>query len=151
MYSSLPGSISIDAGRALYAKFFNDGKFAASIDRVFSEWPISCEQFLTDTSTPFNRIAWLGQAACCISEGLPRVCRGGYKLLTESMQDESDGIAEKRIGEFEIQYSQKSGRLHCEMEEAWISGRNPRGGSGSVDERELGTVIQGYLPGFAFK
>ena len=33
-----------------------------------------------------NRIAWLGQAAACIAEGIPSRYRGGYMLLTDEQK-----------------------------------------------------------------
>lgn len=68
--------------RQMYASFLRDtGRFVAALNRVIYEWPVSCEQFLSNES--INRVAWLGQAAMCIDTGVPACFRGGFNRLTE--------------------------------------------------------------------
>tara|TARA_R110000868_G_scaffold373984_1_gene638342 strand:- start:171 stop:674 length:504 start_codon:yes stop_codon:yes gene_type:complete len=150
MYDDAP-SIGLEAGMASYAKFFRDGLFPACIDQVFSEWPISCEQFLTDASSPFNRIAWLGQASCCIKTGLPRVCRGGYRFLTIEEQIVYDGIASREIERWESEHIKKSRKLFDALELPRLFGRHSGRGSFAANEGAAGSIVQGYLPGFAFE
>lgn len=77
---------------AQYASFLsNDAEFCAALDRVLSEWKNSCEHYLSNEN--MNRIAWLGQAAACISLGLPSAFRGGYHLLSEEQQKHADSVA----------------------------------------------------------
>ena len=93
-------SIEDDAAKAMYAAFLSDSdKFNAALDRVFKEWPRSCEHFLTNTS--MNRVAWLGQAAMCIETGIPSKFKGGFKLLSAEDQEIADNVALKRLKEWE--------------------------------------------------
>lgn len=71
-----------DEARRLYAEFLRDTqRFIGALDRVIKEWPMSCEQFLSNEN--INRIAWLGQASMCIDTGIPSKYRGGFNLLID--------------------------------------------------------------------
>jgi len=64
------------------------------MNRVITEWKYSCEHNLTNES--LNRIAYIGQAACCIYAEIPStVTMEGWSLLTKEQQDKADSIAEK--------------------------------------------------------
>ena len=69
----------------------NTKKFAETLERIIVEWEHSCEHYLTNTE--MNRIAYLGQAACCYSLGIPAIYRGGFNLLTEEEQREANETA----------------------------------------------------------
>jgi len=66
-------------------------RFSSALQRVITEWPTSCEHYLTNEN--MNRIAWLGQAAMCIDSGVPSSFRAGYNLLTEEQKALADGAA----------------------------------------------------------
>lgn len=90
----LPDSVQRDHDATLkaHAEFLSDTpRFRAALERVLREWPISCEQFLSNES--INRIAWLGQAAMCIDAGVPRSYRAGFKLLTPNQQETANNVA----------------------------------------------------------
>lgn len=75
-----------------YADFLaDDTKFTDALERVISEWPMSCEHYLSNEN--MNRIAWLGQASACIALGIPSAYRGGFHLLSEKDQNKADGVA----------------------------------------------------------
>jgi hypothetical protein len=75
-----------------YKDFLSDLKqFEAGLESVISEWKHSCEHYLTNSS--MNRIAWLGQAACCYKLGIPSTFRSGFSLLTEEQQQAADLLA----------------------------------------------------------
>jgi hypothetical protein len=75
-----------------YAEFLRDTpRFAAALERVLSEWPNSCEHYLSNVN--MNRIAWLGQASACIAMALPAAFRGGYHLLSLDEQRTADETA----------------------------------------------------------
>ena len=77
--------MNADESASAYAEFLSDGtKFHSAMQRVLNEWPIACEQFLSNES--INRIAWLGQAAMCIETGIPCKFRYGFALLTDGQQ-----------------------------------------------------------------
>lgn len=142
--SSLPDGMNIEEARSLFADFFRGGQFENGIKRVFREWPIACEHFLT-ASTTFNRIAWLGQAAVCITIGLPRICRGGFLLLTAEEREEANGLAAKYIAIWEAGYRKKSSALRTGVESSRLLGRDTGHGPRRIDAGELGAIVQGYL------
>lgn len=59
----------------------NANGFRMVLKRVAKDWPNSCEHYLSNER--MNRIAWLGQAAACLSLGIPSCFRGGFNLLSE--------------------------------------------------------------------
>ena len=76
----------------LYAKFLsNDMLFLRAMNRVINEWPVSCEQFLTNVS--INRIAWLGQSAACIEIGVPSKFKSGFNLLSFEDRNKANNLA----------------------------------------------------------
>lgn len=80
-----PPGMTPDTAKAAYADFLSDsGRFTAALQRVIAEWPISCEQFLSNES--MNRVAWLGQASMCIATGVPSRYRAGFMLLSDAEQ-----------------------------------------------------------------
>jgi hypothetical protein len=67
---------------------------------IIAYWPISCEQNLSNLS--MNRVAWLGQAACCYYGGVPsKATMYCWKFLNEKTQRRSDNVAKKIIKEWE--------------------------------------------------
>lgn len=89
-------SLDFDKATSDYAAFLSDTpRFQAALMRVLAEWPISCEQFLSNES--INRIAWLGQASMCIETGIPRAFRGGFKLLSDTEQRTANRTAEDAL------------------------------------------------------
>lgn len=70
------------------------------MNNVILHWKYSTEHNLTNVS--MNRVAWLGQAACCYYGGVP--CKATmflWKFLDEKVQRRSDKIANKIIKEWE--------------------------------------------------
>ena len=85
-----------DECEAEYGVFLSDlNQFAAGIQKVFKEWPNSCEHNLTNGS--MNRIAWIGQAAACAARGLPSTFRGGFAALSADKQAEANALALKYL------------------------------------------------------
>jgi ParB-like chromosome segregation protein Spo0J len=75
-----------------YQEFLSDSaRFSNALDKVITEWPNSCEHYLTNSA--MNRIAWLGQAAACYAMGIPAQYRGGFYLLTEEEQKAANEVA----------------------------------------------------------
>jgi len=88
-------------GEKAYSEFLSDvGRFEKGLRRVLSEWPVSCEHFLSNPS--MNRIAWLGQAAMCIEAGVPAVYRGGFKFLSSSCQEDANALALRYLKLWEL-------------------------------------------------
>lgn len=87
-------------------------EFEKALERVITEWPKSCEHYLTNEN--MNRIAWLGQASLCISCGVPSVFRGGFMLLTSEQQLIANQTALKYLNIWLV----KNGRKELGLEEA---------------------------------
>jgi hypothetical protein len=69
--------------------------------RVINEWPIATEVNLTNLGQ--NRRAWLGQAACCISEKVPEILtRLAWNGMTEVQQAIANNVADKIILGYEL-------------------------------------------------
>jgi hypothetical protein len=101
---------------AEYGAFLSDSnQFAAGIQKVFAEWPNSCEHNLTNSSV--NRIAWIGQAAACAAIGLPATFRGGFSALSEARQKEANLVALKYLN----MWLKNRGLKELTLEEAFSS------------------------------
>lgn len=82
-----------------YAKLLsNEELFSDALEHIITEWPNSCEHYLTNTS--MNRIAYLGQAALCYAKGIPSTFRGGFHLLSEEQQQKANEIALKYLNKW---------------------------------------------------
>lgn len=66
-------------------------EFEAIANRVISEWPMSCEHYLTNAA--MNRLAWIGQASVCLKHGVPSQFSSGWSLLTKEQQDKANQVA----------------------------------------------------------
>ncbi len=70
------------------------------MNRVIEEWPKACEQNLSNIS--MNRIAYLGQAACCIYCGSPyMVTMNAWNLVGINYRLMADNTANKIIKQWE--------------------------------------------------
>lgn len=100
----------------MYAEFLKDlPRFEKALQRVLKEWPISCEQFLSNES--MNRIAWLGQASLCIETGIPCFYRGGFKIMSEEEQHLADKMALKYLRIW-INDKKQDNQIYLFMEES---------------------------------
>lgn len=87
-----PNGMSQEEGEAHYREFLADlGRFGAALEVVTTQWPNSCQHYLTNDR--MNRIAWLGQAAVAQALGIPSGCRGGYNRLTTEQKEAADNLA----------------------------------------------------------
>ena len=69
------------------------------MQKVIDEWVYSCEHNLSNNS--MNRIAYLGQSACCIYAKIPNsITMQGWSLVSEINRNEADKIANKLILKF---------------------------------------------------
>lgn len=67
--------------------------------KAVREWKYSCEHNLTNPSV--NKIAYIGQAACCIYSNIPsNVTKEAWNMLSQDIQDRSNKIAEETINEW---------------------------------------------------
>jgi hypothetical protein len=72
---------------------FSDAKLTKKyMEQVITDWVYSCEHNLSNDS--LNKIAYIGQAACCIFAGVPStVTMEAWNLLTPEIQERADRIA----------------------------------------------------------
>ena len=83
--------------------------------RVVSEWPVSCENALTDYS--INRKAWVGHAAVALAHGIPEdITRLAWGKLTDEQRLLANRQAEYAISKWELDYAKSRG-LYPDMEE----------------------------------
>jgi hypothetical protein len=95
-------------------EFTGDHKLYGSyMRRVTAEWPISCENALTDYS--LNRRAWLGHAAVALALQLPEdVTREAWKHLSDEQQLLANKEASRAIQLWELAYI-KDRKLHRDV------------------------------------
>lgn len=87
-----PNGLTEPGALQAYATFLRDTpRFESALSRVITEWPRSCEHYLSNET--MNRIAWLGQAAMCIDTSIPAKFRGGFNALTEAEQQTANATA----------------------------------------------------------
>lgn len=71
--------------------------------KVIELWPNSCEHNLTNLS--MNRVAWIGQSACCLFAQIPyRITMENWRFVPEEFQKIACDIAEKITKEFEVNH-----------------------------------------------
>ena len=111
---SLDEAIKFTGNHKLYGKYMN---------RVIHEWPISCENALTDYS--INRRAWVGHAACALALKIPEdITRQAWSKLTYEQQLLANKEAERAIQAWEYNYIKNIGI--CEdMESEMLPFRYP--------------------------
>lgn len=92
----------------------NTELFGEFMLRVLKQWPIACEQNLSDVH--MNRRAWIGQAATCLAFGCPEdITRAAWATLPQEVKDLADAKADKAIKLWEDEYEIvciKSGDKH---------------------------------------
>lgn len=86
-------------------KFTGDHrKYGRFMMRVVKEWPVSCENALTDYNR--NRRAWVGHAACALAEGIPEdIVRLAWGELTDEQQILANREADRAIDWWENNYA----------------------------------------------
>lgn len=98
-------------------KFTGDHRlYGRFMMRVVHEWPISCENALTDQS--LNHKAWVGHAACALALECPEdITREAWGLLTDEQRLLANNEAEKAILCWKINYAKSKGLLRDVEEE----------------------------------
>jgi len=78
--------------------------------RVIREWPISCENALTDAS--LNQKAWVGHAACALALACPEdITRKAWGYLTDEQRLLANKAAARAIREWSFTYAKDRGVL----------------------------------------
>lgn len=74
------------------------------MSRIINEWKYSCEHNLTNES--MNKVAWLGQSACCLFAGIPAtVTMEAWRLVPLEFRNTADEIAESLIKKYESSHA----------------------------------------------
>ena len=95
----LKKAVKFTGDHALYGRFMM---------RVINEWPISCENALTDLN--MNRKAWVGHAAVALAIGCPEdIVREAWGLLTDEQRILANNQAQRAIDEWEFNYRESKG------------------------------------------
>lgn len=81
--------------------FNSESLTTENMNRVISEWKYSCEHNLTNEA--MNKIAYVGQAACCIYAEIPSgITMEAWSLLGSDVQNRADKIATSVISKWEL-------------------------------------------------
>lgn len=90
-------------------EFTSDHKLYGSyMQRVIKEWPISCENALTDHG--LNRKAWVGHAAVALAIQCPEdIVREAWGKLTDEQQLLANKEADAAIRAWELDYIKDRG------------------------------------------
>lgn len=81
----------------------NQKEFYKYAKMIINEWKYSCEQNLTDPS--LNKIAYIGQSACCIANRTPAfVTRLAWSYIEEENQKKANKTAKKILKEWEYSH-----------------------------------------------
>jgi len=92
--------------------------YGSFMQRVIKEWPISCENALTDYS--LNRKAWVGHAATALGLKCPEdITRKAWGVLTYEQQLLANKEAIRAIRAWEDAY-RKDKRIHTDMGEPML-------------------------------
>lgn len=119
MWRGVSGNDRIDYLRKAI-EFTGDAELYGSFMlRVIIEWPLACEQNLTDTSQ--NRKAWIGHAATCLAIDCPEdITRQAWAQLSQQQQDGANAKAQAAIEQWETQHEAKNLAVHSEVGKAGI-------------------------------
>jgi hypothetical protein len=95
-YENCSGNEKVEKIHKVLELFNNEELTKEYMYKVLELWPYSCEHNLTNES--LNKIAYIGQAACCIYAKVPNtVTMEAWSLLEKDIQDRSDKIAKEVI------------------------------------------------------
>lgn len=91
-YDNCSGSKKSEYISGILEMFNSEHLTQQYMQKVIDEWEYSCQHNLSNIS--LNRIAYIGQSACCIYCGAPStVTMEAWSLLSKEIQDRSDKIA----------------------------------------------------------
>lgn len=98
--------------------------YGKAMARVIEEWPISCENALTNYN--INRQAWIGHAAAALEIGAAeKVTRKAWGMLNERQRTLANREAARHIGLWEERFIESRG-LHEDMGRSLLFGGDTR-------------------------
>lgn len=82
-------------------EMFNDKHLTITyMNKVIDTWVYSCEHNLTNNS--MNRIAYIGQAACCLYSQIPStITMEAWSLLDDNIKEQANKIANEVLSKWE--------------------------------------------------
>lgn len=84
--------------------FSNEENTRIYMKKAIDEWTYSCEHNLTNTA--LNRIAWLGQAACCLYARIPyTITMEAWSHVSKENQNQANSIALSLIEIYEKRFT----------------------------------------------
>lgn len=82
---------------------------------MVDSWPISCDNFLSNSS--INRIAWIGQAVCCYCfSANEQTVKKAWKQIPPIFQNKANDTAKEILG----YYFSKNKKIRTEMEKKML-------------------------------
>lgn len=100
-FRNVSGEEKKELSKKVVELFENPDKTKFFMEKVLNEWTFSCEHNLSNVS--LNRIAWLGQSACCLFAKIPySITMENWRFVSESKKIIACDIAEKLIKEYEL-------------------------------------------------
>ena len=104
-FKNVSGAEKTNLSKKVIELFEDSKQTEVFMKKVISEWTFSSEHNLSNNS--LNRVAWLGQAACCIYAGIPyRITMENWRFVDSKKQIKACEIAEKLIEKYETKNKQ---------------------------------------------
>jgi hypothetical protein len=104
-FKNVSGAEKKELGNKVIELFENPKLTEKYMQKVINEWVYSCEHNLTNIA--LNRVAWLGQSACCLYAKIPyQITMENWRFVDEGKRKIACDIAEKLIKEYETKNKQ---------------------------------------------
>lgn len=102
-YDSMSGKAKEKAIQTVIEVFSDPELTELLMRKVIKEWPISCEQNLSNPN--MNKIAWLGQASLSLGFKIPQnITMKAWSEVPKNFREKADIIANNIIKEWEKNY-----------------------------------------------
>ena len=106
-YNNLSGKDKDEKIKLCIEMFRSVDKTKEYMNKVINEWKYSCEHNLTNES--MNKIAYIGQAACCLFAEIPNgVTMEAWNMLDNVVQVRSDRLAQAVIDNWTLKQNQQN-------------------------------------------
>lgn len=105
-YNNISGEIKKEKIKKVLEMFNDKEKVFFFMNKVIDDWVLSCEHNFTNPS--LNRIAYLGQAACCLYSEIPNtITMEAWSLLSKEVKESANEIAKETIEKWENNYKKR--------------------------------------------
>jgi len=104
-FKNVSGAEKTELAKKVIELFENPKLTEKFMQKVIDEWVYSCEHNLTNIA--LNRVAWLGQSACCLYAKIPyQITMENWRFVSDDKKIIACQIAEKLIKEYETKNKQ---------------------------------------------